>query len=133
MILLTWKPFVILFIFAPEVYPKPIRKSKMKLFLENSYQLKAFNYFRNWLHRRCSTGFWIHLCIPVAMFKIDSRENILQDEICLKLVIKPPERNRKNKSITVNKNMVKFHNSNNWLWVCIFLLGKNGLEYFRIK
>ena len=41
------------------------------------------------------------------MFKVDDRKNRLTHEICLKLTIKTPERNRKNKNITVNKHMFK--------------------------
>ena len=41
------------------------------------------------------------------MLKVDNRKNRLRLENCLKLTIKPPERNRKNKRITANKHMFK--------------------------
>ena len=86
--------------------------------------MKAFNHFRKMVYRRCWPRFWKHLCI-LAMFKSDSWKNRLKHEISLKWTIKPPEQNRKNRSITVNKHMFKVHDSDNWFWVCISLLGKN--------
>ena len=39
------------------------------------------------------------------------------------MTIKPPERNLKNKSITVNKHMFKVHNSNNYFdYVSLYLV-----------
>ena len=65
-----------------------------------------------------STGFWIQFCILAAMFKIDSRNNRLKQEICWQ-----SQRNRKNKSITVNKHMFKVQNSNNYFeYVSLYLV-----------
>ena len=43
------------------------------------------------------------------MFNADNSKNRLKHENCLKLTIKPPEQNCKNKSITINKHMFKVH------------------------
>ena len=38
-----------------------------EVFCENSYQLKAINYFHKTLHLRCSAGFWIRLWIEYSV------------------------------------------------------------------
>ena len=59
-------------------------------------------------------------------------KNLFKHEICLNLTIKPPEQNRKNKSMTVNI-CSKSATLTTDLGYIFFLLCKNYLHDFGIK
>ena len=58
---LIWKRQERKFLCYSEVYLEPSQTFFVKLFRKNSLRLKAVNYLRKKLHRRCSTGFKIRL------------------------------------------------------------------------
>ena len=68
-----------------EVCLKPIRKSTIERFCQNNERLKAVNNFRKKLHRRCSTGFKIRLCISSLLKHIECQQNDLQSLFPVKL------------------------------------------------
>ena len=47
------------------------------------------------------------------MFKVDTRKNRFRREIYLKIAIKTPEQNFKDKGMAVNKDLYKVHKKNN--------------------